>query len=102
MQYRRFGKTELRLSVFSLGTMRYLASPDNVWQTIQTAIALGINHIETARGYGKSEEYLGQAIALGLPISRSQLYITTKIPPTVDADTMRRCIDESLKRLHLD
>ncbi|PMB34721.1 oxidoreductase [Fischerella thermalis CCMEE 5208] len=102
MQYRRFGKTELRLSAFSLGTMRYLASPDNVWQTIQTAIALGINHIETARGYGKSEEYLGQAIALGLPISRSQLYITTKIPPTVDADTMRRCIDESLKRLHLD
>ncbi len=102
MQYRRFGKTELRLSVFSLGTMRYLASPDNVWQTIQTAIALGINHIETARGYGKSEGYLGQAIALGLPISRSQLYITTKIPPTVDADTMRRCIDESLKRLHLD
>ncbi|WP_337885531.1 aldo/keto reductase [Fischerella thermalis] len=102
MRYRRFGKTELRLSVFSLGTMRYLASPDNVWQTIQTAIALGINHIETARGYGKSEEYLGQAIALGLPIPRSQLYITTKIPPTVDADTMRRCIDESLKRLHLD
>lgn len=102
MQYRRFGKTELRLSVFSLGTMRYLASPDNVWQTIQTAIALGINHIETARGYGKSEEYLGQAIALGLPIPRSQLYITTKIPPTVDADTMRRCIDESLRRLHLD
>jgi predicted aldo/keto reductase-like oxidoreductase len=102
MQYRRFGKTELRLSVFSLGTMRYLASPDNVWQTIQTAIALGINHIETARGYGKSEEYLGQAIALGLPIPRSQLYITTKIPPTVDADTMRRCINESLERLHLD
>lgn len=102
MQYRRFGKTELRLSVFSLGTMRYLASPDNVWQTIQTAIALGINHIETARGYGKSEEYLGQAITLGLPIPRSQLYITTKIPPTVDADKMRRCIDESLKRLHLD
>jgi uncharacterized protein len=47
MRYRRFGKTELRLSVFSLGTMRYLAAPENVWQTIQKAIALGINHIET-------------------------------------------------------
>ncbi|MGJ5673746.1 MAG: aldo/keto reductase [Nostochopsis sp.] len=102
MRYRRFGKTGLRLSVFSLGTMRYLASPENVWQTIQTAIALGINHIETARGYGKSEEYLGKAIALGLPIPRSQVHITTKIPPTVDADTMRRCIDESLERLHLE
>ncbi|MFB2768300.1 aldo/keto reductase [Pelatocladus sp. BLCC-F211] len=102
MRYRRFGKTELRLSVFSLGTMRYLASPDNVWQTIQTAIALGINHIETARGYGKSEEYLGKAIALGLPIPRSQVHITSKIPPTVDADTMRRYIDESLEKLHLE
>ncbi len=102
MRYRRFGKTELCLSVFSLGTMRYLASPDNVWQTIQTAIALGINHIETARGYGKSEEYLGKAIALGLPIPRSQVHITTKIPPTVDADTMRRYIDESLERSHLE
>ncbi len=102
MRYRRFGKTGLRLSVFSLGTMRYLDSPDNVWQTIQTAIVLGINHIETARGYGKSEEYLGKAIALGLPIPRSQVHITSKIPPTVDTDTMRRCIDESLEKLHLE
>jgi predicted aldo/keto reductase-like oxidoreductase len=103
MRYRRFGKTELRLSVFSLGTMRYLASPENVWKTIAKAIALGINHIETARGYGKSEEYLGRAIASRLlPVNRSQFHITTKIPPTADADTMRRYINESLQKLHLD
>ncbi|MDF5725283.1 MAG: aldo/keto reductase [Rhizonema sp. PD37] len=102
MQYRRFGKTNLRLSVFSLGTMRYLAKSENAWQTIQQAIAQGINHIETARGYGKSEEFLGRAIALGLQVPRSQLYITTKISPTSDADTMRRCINESLERLKLD
>ncbi|SRR5579883_587067 len=102
MLYRRFGKTNLRLSVFSLGTMRYLACVENVWQTLQQAIALGINHIETARGYGKSEEYLGEALAAGLPIHRTSLHITTKIPPTADADTMRRYIDESLERLKLD
>ncbi|ARV61163.1 oxidoreductase [Nostocales cyanobacterium HT-58-2] len=102
MQYRRFGKTNLRLSMFSLGTMRYLASPENAWQTIEKAIVLGINHLETARGYGKSEEYLGGVIALGLPVQRSQVHITTKIPPTADADTMRRYIDESLERLQLD
>lgn len=102
MQYRRFGKTNLRLSVFSLGTMRYLASDENAWETIQQAIAQGINHIETARGYGKSEEFLGRAINLGLQVPRSQLYITTKISPTSDADTMRRCINESLERLKLD
>ncbi|WGV27287.1 aldo/keto reductase [Halotia branconii] len=102
MQYRRFGKTNLRLSVFSLGTMRYLADVENAQQTIAQALALGINHLETARGYGKSEEYLGQAIKSGLLKSRSQFYITTKIPPTANADSMRRCIWESLERLNLD
>ncbi|MBE9048818.1 aldo/keto reductase [Nostocales cyanobacterium LEGE 11386] len=102
MQYRRFGKTNLRLSVFSLGTMRYLADAENAQQTIAKALALGINHLETARGYGKSEEYLGAAIKGGLSVPRSQVHITTKIPPTADADSMRRYIDESLERLNLD
>ncbi len=102
MQYRRFGKTNLRLSVFSLGTMRYLADAENVRETIEKALTLGINHIETARGYGKSEEYFGEALKSGLSVPRSRLHITTKIPPTRDADTMRRYIDESLARLNLD
>ncbi|MBS3026754.1 MAG: aldo/keto reductase [Dolichospermum sp. DET50] len=102
MQYRRFGKTNLHLSVFSLGTMRYLTNSENVQQTIEKALFLGINHLETARGYGDSEIYLGKAIQAGLSVPRSQLYITTKIPPTADADTMRQYIDESLNRLNLD
>lgn len=102
MQYRRFGKTNLRLSAFSLGTMRYLASFENAHQTIEQALALGINHLETAKGYGKSEEYLGRALKAGLSVPRTRLYVTTKISPTADADTMRRCIDESLERLQLD
>ncbi|MEA5572672.1 aldo/keto reductase [Calothrix sp. UHCC 0171] len=102
MLYRRFGKTNLNLSVFSLGTMRYLGSEEIAQQTIFQAIALGINHIETARGYGNSEEYLGGAVTSGLSVCRSQIYITTKIPPTPDAETMRRYIHESLARLNLD
>ncbi|MBF2066886.1 MAG: aldo/keto reductase [Calothrix sp. C42_A2020_038] len=101
MQYRRFGKTNLSLSVFSLGTMRYLSSLEVARQTILSSVALGINHIETARGYGRSEEYLGGAINSG-SLSREKVYITTKIPPTPDAIEMRRCINESLKRLNLD
>ena len=102
MQYRRFGKTNLHFSVFSLGTMRCLTDSENVQQTIEKALFLGINHLETARGYGDSEAYLGKAIKAGLSVPRNQLYITTKIPPTPDADTMRRYIDESLNRLNLD
>lgn len=102
MRYRRFGKTNLWLSVFSLGTMRYLECEGNAIETVQQAVAQGINHIETARGYGKSEEYLGAALSAGLDLPRSQLYITSKIPPTAQADTMRRYIDDSLKRLKVD
>ncbi len=102
MQYRRFGKTNLHLSVFSLGTMRYLATIANASQTITQAVAQGINHIETASGYGKSEEYLGEVLYSGLSVPRDRLHITSKIPPTVDADTMRRCIDKSLEKLQLD
>ena len=101
MLYRRFGKTNLNLSIFSLGTMRCLASPSVFGQIVREAIALGINHIETARGYGKSEEYLGQTL-VGLSLPRDKFYITTKLPPTPDNETMRRHIDESLERLKLD
>ncbi|MBF2072485.1 MAG: aldo/keto reductase [Synechococcales cyanobacterium C42_A2020_086] len=101
MQYRRFGQTNLWLSVFSLGTMRYLASEENAIQTVQQAIELGINHIETARGYGNSEVYLRRALTeLALP--REHLYLTSKISPTADVDGMARAIDESLTRLGVD
>lgn len=100
MHYRRFGKTNLDLSVFSLGTMRCLASEDTACQTVERALALGINHLETARGYGKSEQYLGAALRAGVP--RAQCYVTTKIPPSANADAMEQAIDESLERLGID
>lgn len=102
MHYRRFGKTNLHLSAFSLGTMRYLTSEKGAVQVIRQAIELGINHLETARGYGKSEQFLGTALRAGLPLPRQQLFITTKIPPMPDRASMARCIDESLERLGTD
>lgn len=102
MKYRRFGKTNLFLSVFSLGTMRCLASQEVASQTIQQALSLGINHLETATAYGKSEQYLGTALREERGVSRAQVCITTKILPTADADAMERSIDQSLERLGLD
>ena len=101
MRYRRFGKTNLYLSVFSLGTMRCLASESEARLTIKQAVALGINHLETAKGYGKSEEYLGLALQAGLSVPREQLYITTKLPPTPDKKQMSQWIEQSLARLRL-
>lgn len=102
MRYRKFGKNAPYLSVFSLGTMRYLASEENAIATVRRAVALGINHLETARAYGKSEQYLGAALAAGLPLPREKLHITTKITPQASAAEMNRCIDESLERLKID
>src|SRR5262249_50732555 len=70
--YRRFGKTNLQMPFFSCGGMRYQhkwndvplseVPPDNqanLEATIRRSVELGINHIETARGYGSSERQLG-------------------------------------------
>ncbi|MDJ0574059.1 MAG: aldo/keto reductase [Xenococcaceae cyanobacterium MO_234.B1] len=102
MEYRRFGKTNLELSVFSLGTMRCLASPQLAQETISKAIALGINHLETARGYGQSETYLGLTLKSNLSLPREQLYLTTKLPPSPAPKQMESWIDQSLTRLQID
>ncbi len=100
MRQRRFGKTNLNFSVFSLGTMR-LASPQTSRQTIAKAISLGINHLETARGYGQSEVYLGQALQ-DLAIPRELIYLTTKLSPSTDKEKTKLEIDRSLARLQVD
>ncbi len=102
MKYRRFGKTGLDLSVVALCTKKKLASAETAYQTLQAAVSLGINHLETAQGYGHSEQYIGAALQNGLTVPRSQLYITTKLPPTPDAATMAQRIDQSLDRLQVD
>ncbi len=102
MQYRRFGRTNLPISVFSLGTMRYLASEGNAQATLERGVALGINHLETARGYGKSEAFMGAALKAGLGRPRSELYLMTKIAPTPTAAEMATAINESLQRLQVD
>ncbi|PZV03761.1 MAG: oxidoreductase [Leptolyngbya sp.] len=98
MQYRRFGRTNLNLSVLSLGTMRALASEEVFRDTLSAGLALGINHIETAQGYGTSERWLGAFLkTAGL----DNLVITTKITPQPDAATMAQRLEESLERLGL-
>ncbi len=111
MLYRRFGRTEIEMPVFSCGGMRYqhkwqdvpLAEvPEegqaNLAATIRRALELGINHVETARGYGSSERQLG----LVLPeLPRDELVVQTKVAPTADPAEFRAHVEESLARLRL-
>jgi predicted aldo/keto reductase-like oxidoreductase len=112
MQYRRFGRTELQMPVFSCGGMRYQYKwqdvPDqeipsdnqlNLENTIRRAIELGINHIETARGYGSSEAQIGRILP---KLPREELIIQTKISPKSDPREFRRQFDQSFQFLNLD
>ncbi len=112
MQYRRFGRTELQMPVFSCGGMRYqykwqdvpaadipVDNQANLEATIRKALALGINHIETARGYGTSEMQLGKILP---HLPRQEMIIQTKIAPHATAAEFRQDFNTSLGYLQLD
>ena len=76
---RRFGRTNLEMPVLTCGGMRYQQAwedlkpetvqksvQENLEATIHHALAHGINHIETARGYGSSEMQLGRSATFGV------------------------------------
>src|SRR4051794_4738947 len=112
MKYRRFGRTGLQMPVFSCGGMRYqykwqdvpaaevpAQNQDNLEATIHRALELGINHIETARGYGSSEMQLG-AVLPKLP--RDQMIIQTKVAPMQNPEDFLKTFDTSMRYLKLD
>ncbi len=112
MQYRRFGRTELQMPVFSCGGMRYQykwqdlpfsAIPQenqrNLEATIRRSLEVGINHIETARGYGSSEMQLGKILPT---IPRDKFIFQTKVSPQPDPQEFRRQFEQSLQFLNLD
>jgi predicted aldo/keto reductase-like oxidoreductase len=75
------------------------ANQENLEATIRRSVELGINHIETARGYGSSERQLG----LVLPtFPRSEIIVQTKLAPVDDPAEFRSHFHESLERLQLD
>lgn len=112
VKYRRFGKTELQMPVISCGGMRYqfkwqdvdprdvpAENQSNLEATIRRAVGLGINHIETARGYGSSEMQLGYVLPT---FPRDKIIVQTKIAPFATADEFQRTFDRSMKYLRLD
>ena len=112
MKYRRFGRTQLQLPVISCGGMRYQhkwqdvppadiprANQENLEACIHRALALGINHIETARGYGTSEMQLG---ALLPKLPREKMIVQTKVPPQASAAEFLKTFETSMAYLKLD
>ena len=111
MFYRRYGRTNLKVSVFTFGAMRIPFDEDkltpleraererNAVATIRRAMELGINHIDTARGYGNSERLIGMALK---ELGREKFHITTKIQIQPSRDEALRQIEQALKKMQID
>jgi aryl-alcohol dehydrogenase-like predicted oxidoreductase len=127
MQYRKLGKSDLRVSVVGLGTMSwpgcnygdsgYAPMPDDFTGAramVQAALDAGINLFDTAEGYGRglAEEILGQTLEeLGC---RENAIIVTKVGPlfgderingrtcNLSAEHIAERCELSLKRLRTD
>jgi hypothetical protein len=113
MQYRRFGRTHKALSVITLGGMRYhegwtpprdelpARTIEQCRDTVQRAFALGINHIETAHGYGKSEHLYGKVLNEELKVPRDSYFFMTKGAPETGDET-KRMLEEQLRTLGMN
>jgi predicted aldo/keto reductase-like oxidoreductase len=112
MHYRRFGRTNLAMPVISCGGMRYQfkwqdVSPAdipkenqaNLEACIHRALEAGINHIETARGYGTSEMQLGRVLP---KLPRDKIIVQTKVVPASTAKAFLRTFETSMKYLGLE
>ena len=119
MEYRRFGRTGLQVSVMGLGS----GGPSQLGQStgvpeadahrvVRRALDLGINLIDTAADYKESEAILGRALA-GVP--RDSYILCTKFRPdqnrqdTLDGAVALRTeqdlidsLERSLRRLNTD
>jgi uncharacterized protein len=75
------------------------ANQENLEATIHRALELGINHIETARGYGTSEMQLGWVLP---KIPREKLIVQTKVAPVEDPQEFLNNFNKSMDYLKLD
>ncbi len=118
MRYKQFGKTDMNVSVATVGTWAIGAQgwgevdKNDSIAAIRTMLDNGVNFIDTAPVYGRghSEEVVGEAIK---GYDRSKFYLSTKVGLTwktmddeivknASYDSIMRECDDSLRRLGTD
>ena len=120
MHYRPLGRTGLSVSEIGYGawgiggSMWIGAEEDESIRALRRAIELGVNFIDTARGYGESERIVGQFIR---EHPGETIYVATKVPPkngvwpappgldpaeTFPGDHLRASLETSLRASGLD
>ncbi len=98
------------MPVLTCGAMRFQQSFDdtatvtpenqaNLEATVHRALELGLNHIETARGYGTSEAQLGRVLP---HFPREQFILQTKVGPDADPARFKADFELSLRNLGVE
>ena len=124
MQYTHLGRTGLKVSRMALGTMNFGERADEAasFKIMDAALEAGINFFDTAdvyggpqspdmaKGYGTSEEIIGNWLAQN-PTRRDKIVLATKVYQPMDtgpndkylsAYRIRRACEASLRRLKTD
>lgn len=118
MEYRRCGRSGLRLPAISLGLWNNFGtfhSYENSRSLVQAAFDLGITHFDLANNYGPppgaAEETFGRILAQDLSAWRDELIISTKAGYGMwpgpygnfgSRKYMLASLDQSLRRMGLD
>ena len=118
MEYRKLGRTGLKVSPLCLGTMNFgpQTSEADSFAIMDRALELGINFFDTANRYGgeghwgRTEEIIGRWLAQGGG-RREKIVLATKLYGAMgegpndrglSAYHIRRACEESLRRLQTD
>lgn len=107
MEYRQLGRTNLEVSLLSLGSgganrlgQTHAESAADASAIVRRALDLGINYFDTAPAYGESEALLGEALA-GVP--RDSYFLSTKFNMRAGtAAAARASLEASLRTLRTD
>ncbi len=98
LQKRRLGRTGLEVTVFGFGCIKFpKISAKQAEEALERAIDLGVNFLDTARGYGDSEKKIGPV----LKRRREEVYVATKTGNRTAKGAMKE-LETSLKNLQTD
>ncbi len=115
MQYRRSGRSGLRLPAISLGGWHNFTNVEGTRAMLRRAFDLGITHIDLANNYGPppgiAEENVGKVLRTDFASHRDELIISTKAGYNMwpgpygewgSKKYLIASLHQSLKRLQLD
>jgi aryl-alcohol dehydrogenase-like predicted oxidoreductase len=107
MIFRNFGNTELKISALGFGAGEigdYAVSENDSEKILNTVLDLGINLIDTARGYYASEERIGKYISY----RRKEFILSTKVGYGIEGyadwsyDIILAGVDNALRLMKTD